>query len=190
MTEATVVTGIEVKRCPGRPRVNPIRFCVDCAKQLGQSSRSAERCWSCYVAQRPTKFCADCGERTSHRSKQANRCLPCHRAWKRSTAGQRLCSVGRCGNVHKAKGLCAQHYAKKQRKESFRRAPGARTRAKRWVKSQPCQMCGYSRLPSQAHRPQAGGPYAFGNMTALCANCHGEVHAGLTPCPEPLQPPD
>lgn len=42
-----------------------------------------------------------------------------------------------------------------------------------------CLLCGeddYAVL--HAHRPCEGGPYQWGNVMTLCANCHMRVHAG------------
>lgn len=129
----------------------------------------------------PLGRCVDCGQPCWSRS---GRCRPCQDAYRRSQ--HPICSVPGCERLVRARGLCKSHY------EAQRTRPEKRwlTRTTRQqVAEKPCQLCGYSRTTSHVHRVVPERGYVEGNVVPLCSNCHREVHAGITPCPEPLQAP-
>lgn len=159
--------------------------CIDCQARI---QSSATRCRECYDKQRDLKryYCADCGKPTKQyaSTRYAERCRECdtkHRRYR----DKKPCSVDGCLRIHQAKGFCMVHYQATYRKQSRGKGIGAIPR--KLLALWPCQICGYARLSSAIHRlnPGAkGGAYVPGNMVALCANCHREVHAGVTAPPE------
>ncbi len=145
-------------------------------------------CLDCRRKGPNARFCMDCGVRISHTShKEGKRCWAC---WckARNTYGP-ICTKDRCGRPHFAKGLCHVHYLSERDKV---RRIGKGRQFKKWVALQPCQICGYSLLPSDAARiipGSEGGKYEQGNIMALCPRCHREVDAGLTNAPSPIYLP-
>lgn len=158
--------------------------CMDCGRLI---LPEYTRCQSCQRTSDRSRFCRDCGTRISHRAKRGSqRCWPCFNKERQATA-VKGCSIEGCERPHTAKGMCRTHYRTVWRKRYPRR--GTQWNLRHWVGSQPCQLCGYSRLRSHVHRlieGRNGGQYVIGNMVALCARCHEEVGRGLTPPPPPL----
>lgn len=174
---------IQCRACWKARGKQPDRLCVTCGKRMSRySSPALDRCKSCRAP--VPRSCVDCGKELAIRS-VGPRCWNCHTERRVSAAMKKACTIEGCANKHVAKGLCAVHYEHMRRRKSrdgkFIDPPG-----RIWVAQQPCQLCGYSRLRSQVHRIIAQGNYEFGNMTALCARCHVEVHRGITPCPTAL----
>ena len=154
----------------------------------------SEYCSACRRKGPYARFCADCGQRISHTAhKDTKRCWSCHLVSRRASAIPKICSVEGCSRPHKAKGFCLPHYQTERRRKEYlgsgdERPQSLRVRRGDLIKL-PCQVCGYSRLPSRLHRyiPGAqGGKYTMGNIVLLCSNCHEEVHRGLIPCPRPI----
>ncbi len=92
------------------------------------------------------------------------------------------CSIKGCLKKSFRKGLCVTHYSyecgsefpnKYSPKSSLNKLP------------QKCQVCGYDRLRPHKHRVNPSIGYKLGNIVLLCSNCHREIHAGITDCPEP-----
>jgi hypothetical protein len=177
------VTMKGVKRCrPCRNEFYGPNHCRDCGAEI---NRANERCRACYDKARGQKpLCVDCGQPTKQYASEyfAQRCWPCENKRRRSQP-VRICTVEGCERVHQAKGLCRNHYNQTLQR---RRAPSGRTVLINWLKDLPCQLCGYSKMKSEAARLVPGGPYRPGNVMALCVRCHREVDAGLTPPPTPL----
>lgn len=159
----------------------PTRKCNSCGKPMSRYTIS-DTCKQCRAPE--PKMCLDCGKLLP-RNSRSPRCWACHTEQRVITATQKRCTIEGCTNKHVAKGLCAVHYewlrGNKSRQGKYVDPP-----ARVWVAQQPCQVCGYNRMRSHVHRPIAQGNYALGNMVALCARCHDEVHRGLTPCPPAL----
>ena len=144
-------------------------------------------CQTCQRTGPKTRFCADCGVRISHSNRRESvRCWACH-VKRLDNAPKRICSVPGCQKPHQARGYCLSHYVHNWR-STTRNGRRSDTYNRAWIAKQPCQLCGYNRMRSHVHRLRKQGDYVVGNMVALCARCHDEVHTGLTPCPEPLIP--
>ncbi len=156
-------------------------ICPDCG---GPRNIKSARCRACFYALNPKHApCIGCGTRL--RRKGSIRCRPCFFAWKRAVT-KKACSIDGCQLPHRAKGLCQKHY----KLARYRRPRGARRAdvgTKAWVSDQPCQLCGYNKLRSHVHRLNSKLPYAVGNMTAVCARCHEEIHRGIAAQPEPIR---
>lgn len=167
------------------------RICVSCGGPVKRPD--AKRCRACYFAERSiNQNCVDCGvklEGGTH-EKRRTRCWDCWSAFRKASVPEQ-CSREGCTQRHYAKGLCHSHYQVGHRRRWDDQV--AQPKAHQWVKEQPCQLCGYARMLSHVHRPipgARGGKYVAGNMVALCARCHEEVHKGLSECPPPVQIPE
>lgn len=169
------------RSCSYESRVKSWTTCADCGKRI---RHPATRCLTCYDADRAAKTptCVDCGKPTKQYAYDyhAQRCWPCEVKQRRNKP-VRYCTLEGCGKVHASKGLCRSHYqATFQRR---RTRPGGQLI--QWLKTMPCQICGYSLMKSEAARLIPGGPYRPGNVMALCVRCHREVDAGITPAVTP-----
>lgn len=159
--------------------------CPNC----GQPKRKvAETCAACYNKRRTLvrPACIDCGGPLGDKGLRAKRCWNCHLK-QRLSQPKKACSVEGCPHPHKAKGYCVDHYQKFVQQPLNR--DGAGRNFLSWIRAQPCQLCGYNRLHSHAHRltgGKDGGTYEWGNVVALCARCHEEIHRGLTEPPPAL----
>jgi len=60
---------------------------------------------------------------------------------------------------------------------------GATSLTKVAVGRRPCAVCGYDRIRSHVHRLVRDLGYTMGNMVAVCARCHDEIHYKLIPPP-------
>lgn len=169
-------------------KAHPPRFCEGCGNRLRGGSRiGTGRCAACRVAEPLT--CQDCGVALP-RASRGTRCRGCHTKL-RLTRVPTGCTVDGCAKPHRSKGLCITHYLLARRKAAS--PEGAGSKAKDWIGSQPCALCGYDKMRSDVHRVvpgTEGGAYVLGNMVPLCARCHAEVHRGLSPCPPVLLPPE
>lgn len=207
--------GTDTELCRNCFRVQP-KFCNTCGKELNRYTRSVQcrDCWSKRGGSPPRvcsscgtsmkkyvnpiydqckacralviPHCIDCGKDLRKGSKSP-RCWSCHTERRISAAAEKQCTIEGCTNKHAAKGLCAIHYERMR----VTRSRGGRhidSRSRIWVAQQPCQVCGYNRMRSHVHRFIPQGDYTAGNMVALCARCHDEIHRELTPCPQPLTP--
>lgn len=163
----------------------PARLCTNCGKALSRGA-SPERTLCKACSSPAPRFCVDCGKLLAPNSK-ATHCWGCYTTRRQGIAATKSCMIPGCTNPHAAKGLCALHYERK-RTTTTRNGRKIDTVTRIWVAMQPCQLCGYSRMRSHVHRPTKQGDYVVGNMVALCARCHDEVHSGLAPCPQPLTP--
>ena len=156
--------------------------CADCGKGVLPEHT---RCMDCQRKGPNARFCMDCGKPLSHTAhKEAKRCWPCHLKGL-AAKPRKVCSVVGCQQPHQARGFCRAHYVHNWRAVTRNGRTTDRV-TRTWVASQSCQLCGYSKMRSHVHRPQRQGDYVRGNMDALCARCHDEVHTGLTKCPDPL----
>lgn len=171
-------------------KAHPPRVCQSCGSRLPHGTRSTtKQCRKCRSHPRPK--CIDCGKNLMNSSPGTIRCWTCHVKYRQATAQTRMCSVAGCLRPHKAKGLCLPHYQDQRRRSEFLGGQwphNFRLRRADLAKA-PCQICGYDRMPSHLHRiipGSDGGQYVVGNIIALCARCHEEVHRGLRPCPEPV----
>ena len=167
------------------PRKHPQKFCK-CGTPIRNVS---EQCWRCYNETRNLRRCLDCGGKLSNRGKRTLRCQSCWIAY-RTARPKKKCSVEGCPHPHKAKGYCIDHYQKFLQTPLNRAGEGRQLM--NIVRAKPCQLCGYTKLHSHVHRlveGKNGGQYEWGNVVALCARCHEEVHRGVTPPPKPLQVP-
>jgi hypothetical protein len=168
------------------------RTCVDCGTAV---IGMATRCMSCYLRMHSEKayqppICMDCGQQTKSRSQSdvPKRCWPCSIAEKRrkSLYERAECSIEGCLRQVQAKHLCRQHYQQTIRKP--RLGTHRSGSFSRLIAFWPCQVCGYDRLHSHVHRVvhgAQGGQYLPGNIVAVCARCHEEIHRGITPPPVP-----
>jgi len=164
--------------CPncGQPKRKAADLCASCRVELRRVGAKGRR----------GAACEDCGSPIADKGGTAKRCWTCWSRHRHSRLKE-PCMVAGCPRPHRAKGYCIEHY------QRFVQSPANRTGAGRKlidvVRAQPCQLCGYDRLSSHAHRltgGKDGGVYAWGNVVALCARCHEEVHRGLTEPPLPL----
>ena len=190
--------GVQGQRGPNAQRADqPVpRPCDKCGRPLSKTSRpEATLCKACYLdraGHKGFKHCLDCGVRLN-RGSRGVRCWACHITAKAATAIQKRCGIEGCERPHKAKGFCLSHYQNKRRRaELLGHVSPQQLKVKRGdLNDAPCQVCGYNRLPARLHRiipgPQ-GGKYVIGNIVAMCARCHEEVHSGLIPCPSPWEP--
>ena len=205
------ITSSGVRRCRAcfsASRVRLIRTCTLCG---GSTSPGFDRCRSCYQAARRddpnNTICPNCG---GSKSRVGNICQQCSitkrkkiqvtcqcgtllpltnrsgRCWNCAIKARNIrvygehssvCGVEGCEEPFFALGMCYAHY------RSIKRAGKQRSIAEK-VRKLPCGVCGYSKLPSNAHRLDGHVGYIFGNMVPLCLNCHREVHKGM------IQPPD
>lgn len=156
--------------------------CADC----GTLCRGV-RCLPCLKAMREQALptCQDCGKTVARSTGRgaAKRCWNCDLK-RRGTKPRRVCSVDGCERQHSARGLCRSHY-----QQAHTAVKGGSRITKNLLRRHPCQVCGYNRAHSDVHRLVSGvkgGRYVPGNMVAVCANCHREVHRGLIAPPEPL----
>lgn|SRR3990167_7522679 len=169
--------------CPqcGNPKRKVADLCSNC--NLDRRKRAAEH---------PSKPCQDCGAPLGDHGNRAARCWKCWMKVRRSQP-VKACSVEGCKRPHKAKGYCIKHYQGRiAGKKARHGATGINSLFHSFAKLQPCQLCGYDKMPSHAHRLLAGsegGTYVPGNVSALCARCHDEVHRGITAAPAPLKAP-
>ncbi len=135
---------------------------------------------------RRNRPCVDCGIGIADKGGRAKRCWNCWSQY-RLTRPRKPCSVEGCQRPHRAKSYCIEHYQQflqpratgDNRGKSFLNA----------LREMPCQLCSYSKLRSHTHRiveGRHGGRYEAGNVVALCARCHEEVHRGITSAPEPI----
>lgn len=152
--------------------------CEDCGVIV---QRGSKRCSACYAATiGATRIrCIDCNAPLS-RGRLTKRCRACNTEYRRSLP-RPICSEDGCPREAKARGMCAPHYVKFVRKRPTKEFRGSllKTHLSHW----PCQLCGYRRMRSDIHRltpGKDGGTYTPGNMVALCARCHREVHRGLS----------
>lgn len=154
--------------------------CPGCGKTIQASSK---QCLDCYKQGRTKKVytCVDCGAETSRPSSKSHyeRCGDCAR--KRQKPEDRgTCVADGCQQPHASRGFCLGHFRSVYGKP---RTGTRNTNLKKILALWPCQICGYDRMKSAVHRlhPGAnGGEYVPGNMVALCARCHREVHEGIT----------
>lgn len=161
--------------------------CPGCGTRIQSAATQCRACYDKARAEKAAKYlCADCGQPTKQyaSTRYAERCMDCYRIYQAANRIQRPCSVDGCPRPHRAKGLCQVHYTKqyRPRPRGFFRGNRLKVILAYW----PCQICGYSGMPSDIHRliPGAeGGTYDVGNIVALCVRCHREVHRGLTPPP-------
>lgn len=183
--------------CPtcGGPKTKGALVCRKCKHDkapswatcaCGTRIRAAyQQCRPCYdkerEAVRPT--CVDCGTPTKRYAHEyaAERCWPCE-VRRRRDQPVHVCSVDGCEAVHMAKGFCRNHYRQEFQSRRRTRAGGQLIQ---WLKTMPCQICGYARMKSEAARLTPGGPYRPGNVMALCVRCHREVDADITPAVTP-----
>lgn len=174
---------LQCRECWKNRGRQPVRVCISCGKPMNRYTNPLlDRCKECRAPQ--PKVCVDCGKLLTRHS-QSPRCWDCHTERRQVVASQKVCTIEGCTNKHMAKGLCAIHY-ERMRVTKSRGGKHIDSVSRIWVAQQPCQLCGYARMRSHVHRVIAQGDYVLGNMIALCARCHDEVHRGLTPCPEPL----
>ena len=163
----------------------PQRLCEKCGEPMNRYTLATQTmCRTCRTA--PIPMCLTCGKPLNRGSK-SNYCWECYTESRTKVTEKKLCSFKGCENPHAAKGLCAMHYELSRRKET-RQGQHIDGSARTWVAQQPCQVCGYDRMRSHVHRIIAQGNYVLGNMVAVCARCHDEIHRGLTPCPEATIP--
>lgn len=165
--------------------------CPSCGQLM---RKAADLCRSCYNSRRKETAigqhdsCVDCGKPTGDRAHRAKRCWECWLKTRRSRP-PKICSIPGCSKRSRARGLCVNHYAD----DSMARNPKTGLRLPRdwgvraFLRHRPCQLCGYNRLPSHCHRLVPLNGYTWGNVVALCARCHEEVHRGLTAPPSPLK---
>lgn len=148
----------------------------------------ALQCRECWQRQKnpPDTFCVDCGKKFST-GERYTRCRECYNAFRIANRPVSICTVEGCEQPFYARGMCRSHYQVGRRTAFWGNTVVDRA-AHTLVGQQPCAACGYSRMKSEVHRPQAKGPYVVGNMVPLCSRCHDEVERGLTPCPPPWQP--
>lgn len=168
-------------------------LCVDCGTAIAKHATRCKPCWG--VSRRgerrkPIVACHDCGAELPHGSQSrrnaSGRCWDCHVRHLHNRPTRR-CEIPECGRKHSGKGLCAMHY--KQTLARSRGGEGFKNKVHRWVSAQPCQLCGYNRLPSEVNRIDPRKDYTSGNVNALCRRCHAEVTQGITLAPEPLTVP-
>ena len=165
--------------------------CPDCGNLC---DRRSKRCQDCAKQARKVNAvgqhdrCMDCGTLTGDNAHRAKRCWECWLKVKRSRP-KRLCSVPSCSKVHRAKGFCSDHYAgTRMARDTNTGEPLPWNRSARaFAASLPCQVCGYNRMRSHIHRLERLKGYTWGNVMALCARCHDEIHSGLTPPPPALK---
>lgn len=157
--------------------------CLDCGGPV--SSRATERCMGCIKRARDERaaklVCRDCGGPVSVAASE--RCMSCRIAYDNALGAAHVCSI--CGKKARAHNLCPTHHRASQR---TKQGVASTTNAKILIGKAPCAVCGYARMNSDVHRfipGSSGGKYTAGNMVPLCKRCHGEVHAGITPCPQP-----
>lgn len=174
--------------------VTPNRTCERCGSPISKTSRpEALLCIKCYLhrmGHKGFRTCVDCGN-TLNRGSKGTRCWSCHLARKRAQAGQKRCNFPGCERPYRAKGFCLVHYQDARRGAQLlgTTSPQTLKLQRRDLNAAPCQVCGYDRVPSHLHRiiPGAqGGKYVIGNVVAVCARCHEEIHRGLIPCPAPF----
>ena len=167
------------------------KTCPDCGNFC---DRRSERCTACAKRHRKATAigqhdrCIDCGKLTGDRGHRAKRCTECWIKY-RDARPKRMCSVEGCPRLHKAKGYCIEHYQAFLQPRKTGEGRGS-SKFNEWVRQQPCQLCGYNRIKSHAHRlieGAQGGRYEEGNVVALCARCHEEVHRGITPPPPAIR---
>lgn len=160
--------------------------CPGCGTRIQSAATQCRACYDKARAEKAAKYlCVDCGQPTKQyaSTRYAERCWPCEMQRRRERP-KRPCSVDGCPRPHRAKGFCAVHYV-----QSYRPRPTGHFRGNRLrniLAYWPCQMCGYSDMPSDIHRlhpGSEGGKYTPGNMVALCVRCHREVHRGMKPAP-------
>lgn len=163
--------------------------CPKCGAPKRKPSKQCGACWrkSRRENTRGTNFrCADCNEELGDKGHRAKRCWSCWSKY-RLAKPQRWCTVPGCPRPHRAKGYCMKHYQNRLQPRSKGEGRGGRLLA--IVKDQPCQLCNYNTMRSHVHRlvpGSKGGKYRKGNVVALCARCHEEVHQGLVSAPPPL----
>jgi hypothetical protein len=155
------------ERCGGPVATKSTRICIDCVRADRDERLQA-------------RVCIDCGAPVT--GFKAERCRDCYARQMHEDAATYICSVEGCGKKAKASGLCPNHYRAAVRGTNDRRRTWG---FKAWVCSLPCAVCGYDRMRSQPHRPDPPKGYVVNNIVPLCARCHGEVEAGITPCPPP-----
>jgi HNH endonuclease len=177
-----------------RARLTATR-CKDCGVRIRKASFRCQACYERLIATtRPV--CVDCGGRVKLRSAHSGskRCRDCHFKF-RWQSHSPTCSAEGCDRPHHAKGFCNNHYlierarVRNAGKTRATYGTGKRILLMRMVDQLPCQLCGYSKRPSHRHRlhpGKDGGKYEVGNVVALCANCHAEVHDGQTAPPAAL----
>lgn len=166
--------------------------CSKCGARKRKPSKQCGPCWraSRRESTRGSNFrCIDCGGELGDKGHRAARCWDCH--LKRiHTRIPPPCSVEGCQRPHRAKGYCIKHYQGRIAGPKARRGtPGLNASFHSYARLRPCQLCGYSKIHSHAHRllpGKDGGGYTEGNVVALCARCHEEVHRGITEPPQPL----
>ena len=169
------------RACYGRARINPAASMI-CPKCSGKKSRYSATCLTCRNLGRVViKICSDCGANLPKQSR-SGRCMKCAMAQRtirmHGRPAPESCTVVGCTRPFFALGVCHQHYI------NLRRAGNLRSIANR-VRALPCGLCGYHKLPSNAHRLDGLVGYIYGNMVPLCLNCHREVHAGIATPPDP-----
>lgn len=166
--------------------------CPKCGAPKRKPSKQCGACWrtSRRKNMRGLKFrCIDCSGRLGDKGHRAERCWACH--LKRIQSRKPTpCSVEGCQRPHRAKSYCSKHYQGRIAGPKARTGtPGLNASFHSYTRLQPCQLCDYSAMNSHAHRlipGKQGGGYTEGNVVALCARCHEEVHRGLAASPVPL----
>ncbi len=176
-------TGMQCIECWKARGAQPLRACVQCGQPMSRyTSPGYTVCKPCRIGAAPA--CVDCGKPMKRGTKSIH-CWECYTGRRIKVAEKKHCTVPGCESPHAAKGLCALHY-QRNRVTATRKGRRIDAGTRIWVAQQPCQICGYNRMRSEVHRPIRQGDYVKGNMIALCARCHREVTAGITPCPDPL----
>lgn len=165
--------------------------CPSCSKP---KRKAADLCAPCRTALRRSHAkgrrgaaCIDCGNAIADKGGLAQRCWPCHMQHRRNQP-RKPCSISGCPNPHRAKGFCASHYAgTRMARDTNTGQPLPWNRPVRAIAAQlPCQVCGYDKMRSHIHRLTRAEGYVWGNVIAVCARCHDEIHYGLTAAPPVL----
>lgn len=174
----------------GRPAIHPVKFCPDCGKRIRYVSQRCSPCAKTHrrgTSETRHDTCVDCGKPTGDSAHRAIRCWDCWLIVRRSKP-VRLCSIDECSKKHRARGLCADHYAgsRMQRDTNTHESLPWNPRVRLAVAALPCQICGYNRLRSHIHRLLRADGYMWGNVVAVCARCHDEIHRGITAAPPAL----
>lgn len=192
----------------GPPKV----ACPTCGEPM---YRRGTQCRACYLASQPKPTCERCGAAVSGKeSKLCRPCWMAEHTSKDSRPRCKRCGVvisrysgtgaGRatskqpdhcrpCFNAIRKENRIVVEYermrsypaAKDPTEYTVRQARHLGYQLRKMLQPMPCAVCGYNRIPCHVHRlvPQKG--YVMGNVVQVCPNCHGEIHKGITPSPEP-----